>query len=229
MSTYLDYAAAARLRPEARAAMTEAMEVVGSPLSVHEWSRKPQEILERARRQVAELIGAAPGGIIFTSGASESRNLAIKGLFGANRRRGDHIVISAVEHPATVAAARTVTREAGSITKVEVNGEGHVLSHSVAEAVTDQTSVASFVVGQGDIGTINDATALVYAAKSANAEVRVHLDAGDCVGRVPIDVTAIGGDALTIGGWPLGAPPWAGARSLCRRQRRCTWASTMRR
>lgn len=211
MNAYLDHAAAAVSRPAVREAMAEALEVVGSPSSVHEWSRGPQEILDRAREQVASLLGAEPRQIIFTSGASESRNLAIKGLASANRRLGDDLVISAVEHPATVAAARTITRESGSLTEVKVDGEGHIPARGVEEAIGGSTSVASFVLGQGDIGTLNDPTALVAAAKAARGDVRVHIDAGDCVGRVPIDVASVGCDAITLGGWPLGAPPWAGA------------------
>jgi cysteine desulfurase len=211
MSAYLDHAAAAPMGEPVRRALDEALELVGSPGSVHEWGRAPAELLERARQQVAALVGGAPEEIIFTSGATEARNLAIKGLASANRRLGNTIVISAVEHPATLAAARSATRGGGELVEIGVNEEGLIDARSLAAVVGSRTSLVCLPVGQGDIGTLQPLEELVGAVRGRREEARIHLDAGDCAGRVPLDVAALGCDALTLGAWPLGAPPWVGA------------------
>lgn len=209
---YLDHAAAAHPDPRVREAMRPFLEgEFGSPGAVHDWGRAPAEALERARAQVAGLVGAPAESVIFTSGASEARNLAVKGLTSANRGLGMHVAISAVEHPATRAAARTITREDGRLTEVGVDGDGRVRPDTLAEAVEDDTALVCVVHGQAELGTVQDPAALVAAVRARRPEARVHVDAGETAGRVPVDIEGWGCDALTIGGWPMAAPPWTGA------------------
>jgi cysteine desulfurase len=212
---YLDHAAAPVLDPRVVEAMRPFLGAqVGSPSSLHEWGRAPAEALERARERVAALVGAEPEWIIFTSGATEARNLAITGLLRANRRLGRHIVASAVEHPATVAACRSAARDGADLDLVPVDGEGFVAPADLAAAVRDDTALVAVVHGQPDIGTLQDPAGLVSAARAARPEARVVIDAGETAGLVPVDVVGWGADAVPVGGGSVGAPPWVGALAV---------------
>ena len=209
---YLDHAVATPLDPRVREAMLPFVgEVFGSPSSLHEWGRGPAEALERARRQVAELVGADEDGVIFTSGAVEARNLAVKGLLRGNRSRGRHVIASAVEHPATLAACRTAEREGAELTLVPVDAEGFVAAADLAAALREDTALVALVHGQPDIGTLQDVPSLVGAVRALQPAARVAVDAGETAGLVPVGAAAFDADALVIGGSALGAPSWAGA------------------
>lgn len=209
---YLDHASATPLDPRVREAMRPfAGDAFGSPSSLHEWGRRPAEALERARGQVAALVGAGENAVVFTSGAVEARNLAVKGLLRGNRARGRHLVASAVEHPATLAACRTAEREGATLDLVPVDGEGIVAAEDLAGALREDTVVVALVHGQPDIGTLQDVPALAAAVRARRPEARVVVDAGETAGLVPVDVEEMDADALVVGGTALGAPPWAGA------------------
>ncbi len=212
---YLDHAAAPLLDPRVVEAMRPFLGAqVGSPSSLHEWGRLPAEALQRARDQMAALVGAEPEWIIFTSGATEARNLAITGLLRANRALGRHIVASAVEHPATVAACRSAVREGAELDLVPVDGEGFVDPAALAAAARDDTALVAVVHGQPDIGTLQDPPALVSAARAVRPEARVMIDAGETAGLVPVDAMGWDADAVPIGGGSVGAPPWVGALAV---------------
>ena len=209
---YLDHAAASPLDARVREAMLPFLgEAFGSPSSLHEWGRAPAEALERARSQVAALVGADDDWVIFTAGAVEARNLAVKGMLRGNRALGRGIVASAVEHPATLAACRTAEREGASLDLVPVDGEGRVSPGDLAAAVGGEAAIVVVAHGQPDIGTLQDVPALVAAARGARPEARVAVDAGETAGLVPVDMAGWDADALVVGGPALGAPPWAGA------------------
>lgn len=214
-AAYLDHAAASPLDPRVVEAMRPFLgERVGSPSSLHEWGRAPAEALERARDRVAALVGAEPEWIIFTSGATEARNLAVTGLLRANRGLGRHVVASAVEHPATMAACRSAARDGVELDLVPVDGEGVVDPAALAAAVREDTALVAVAHGQPDIGTLQDAAALVAAARAARPEARVVIDAGETAGLVPVDAMGWGADAVPIGGGSVGAAPWVGALAV---------------
>jgi cysteine desulfurase len=209
---YLDHAAASPLDPRVREAMAPFLAgAFGSPSSLHEWGRGPADALERARARVAGLVGADPDQVIFTSGATEARNLAVKGLLRGNRALGSHVVATAVEHPATLAACRSAERDGASLSLLPVDGEGVVDPAAVRDAVREDTCLVALVHGQPDIGTLQDAPALVAAARAGRADARVVVDAGETAGLVPVDIAAVGADALVVGGGPVGGPAWSGA------------------
>jgi cysteine desulfurase len=183
----------------------------GSPSSLHEWGRAPAEALARAREQVAALVGADPDEVIFTSGATEARNLAVKGMRAANAALCDGIVASAVEHPATLSACRSAARDGAALRLVPVDGIGRIDPAALAEAVDGATALVCLVHGQPDIGTLQDLPALVAASRAARAEARIVVDAGETAGLVPLDVAALGADAVVLGGGSIGGPPWTGA------------------
>jgi cysteine desulfurase len=211
---YLDHAAATPLDPRVRVAMEPFLGGAGSPSSLHDWGRRPAEALERARAQVAGLVGADDEGVIFTAGAVEARNLAVKGLLGGNRALGRHVVASAVEHPATLAACRTAERGGAALDLVPVDGEGRIGPAALAAAVRDDTALVAVVHGQPDIGTLQDVPALAAAARAVRPEARLAVDAGETAGLVPVDMAAMDADALIVGGTALGAPAWAGALAV---------------
>jgi cysteine desulfurase len=175
--------------------MAEFADSHGAPGGLHSWAERPALAIEEARAHVGALIGAHPEEVIFTAGATEARNLAVKGLAAANASLGRTVVASAVEHPAVLSAGRSLTRAGGTLRTVAGEREGR--HHA-----------------QGEIGTVQDVPALVSAARGARADVRIHLDAGETAGLLPIDMHALGVDALTVGGWPSGAPPWTGALAV---------------
>ncbi|MGD9571987.1 MAG: cysteine desulfurase family protein [Thermoleophilia bacterium] len=211
-AAYLDHAAASPLDPRVRAAMLPFLgEEFGSASSLHDRGRAPAAALEDAREQVAALVGADPDQVIFTSGATEARNLAVKGLLAANAALGRGIVASAVEHPATLHACRSAARGGASLALVPVDAVGRIAPGAVRDAVGDDTAVVCVVHGQPDIGTLQDVPALVAAAREGRPEARVVVDAGDTAGLVPLDVAALGADAVVLGGGPIGGPPWTGA------------------
>jgi cysteine desulfurase len=212
MEAYLDHAAARPIDPRVREAMLPFLGTqFASPSSIHEAARVPAEALEAAREHVAALIGAPPESIIFTSGATESRNLAVKGLLSANRRLGRHVVATAVDHPSTLAACRTAERDGASLTVVGVDSDGFVDPAVIAAVVGEETVLVNLGHGQAEVGALQDVPALPEAVRRARAEAIVHVDADETVGLVPVDVDLLGCDALTIGGTSLAAPAWVGA------------------
>ena len=212
---YLDHAAASPLDPRVRDAMAPFTgQDFGSPSSLHDWGRRPAEALERAREQVAALVGCDPEWVIFTSGATEARNLAIHGLLAGNRALGRHAVATAVEHPAALAALRSAAREGGGLDLVGVDGLGRVAPADLAAAVRDDTALVHLVHGQPDIGTLQDLPPLIGAVRARSAETRLVVDAGETAGLVPLDIGALGADALVLGGGSIGGPAWTGALVL---------------
>ncbi|MGD9697075.1 MAG: cysteine desulfurase family protein [Thermoleophilia bacterium] len=211
-AAYLDHASASPLDPRVLEEMLPFLGPrFGSPGSLHDLAREPAAAVERARERVADLIGARPDEVVFTSGATESRNLAVAGLLSANRGLGRHAAASAVEHPATLAALRAAAREGGALDLAGVDAQGRIVAGALAAAVGPRTALVAIVHGQPDVGTLQDVPALIAAARAARPDVRVVVDAGATAGLVPVDVRAWGADAVVLGGGPIGAPPWTGA------------------
>jgi cysteine desulfurase len=135
----------------------------------------------------------------------------VTGLLSANRALGRHVVASAVEHPATLAACRTAARDGAALDLVGVDGEGRIDPSALGAAVRDDTALACVVHGQPDIGTLQDVAACVAAVRADRPATRVVVDAGETAGLVPVDATGWDADAVVVGGGPVGAPPWTGA------------------
>jgi len=208
---YLDHATSSPLAPEVAAAITDALGLTASPDSVHPRGAATAAAVATARAQLADLIGAEPEEIIFTAGATEARNLAIKGLLSANADIGTNVVTSDIEHPAVLSAVRSHIRAGKTASFVEVNAHGYINPVTFARAVTDATSVASIHHAHYEIGTIQDVAAIAEAIRDAHAVTRIHVDASDSIGILDCDVHALGVDAVSISGTPIGAPAWTGA------------------
>jgi cysteine desulfurase len=223
--TYLDHAATTPVLPEVLAAMTEQLGRVGNASSLHASGRAARRAAEQSRERFAEALGARPSEVLFTSGGTESDNLAVKGLFWARRQadsRRRRIVVSPAEHHAVLDSVDWLAKHDGAeITWLPVEPSGRVLPHALSDALGDGSDVAlaSVMWANNEIGTVSDIPALAVVAHEAG--VPLHTDAVQAVGQVPVDFDASGVDALTMTGHKLGGPMGAGAL-LLRRDAECT-------
>jgi cysteine desulfurase len=206
---YLDYNATTPVEPQVLEAMLPFLRgEFGNPSSSYALGRRAHDAVERAREQVAGLIGAAPGEIVFTGGATEASNLAIRGA-AAVSDRGTGVVTTTIEHPATDACCNLLRRAGHEIRRVPAERNGLVLPERLAAAVDNTTALVTLIHAQNEIGTIQPVTEIARAAKTRGA--LVHVDAAQSVGKIPVDVDALGVDLLTIAGHKLYAPKGIGA------------------
>jgi cysteine desulfurase len=215
---YLDHYAATPVLPEVVEAMLPFFSgTFGNPSSLHGWGDEARKALEDARARVAELIGANPEEIIFTSGGTEANNMAVKGIAWAARKKGNHVVVSAVEHFSVLHAARTLEKFGMEVTEVGVDSNGMIDADAVSQAIGPETVLVSVMAANGEIGTTQPVREI--AAAAAEKGVPFHTDAVAAAGSVPIDVTEIGASALSIASDMLYGPKGVGALWVKKGQR----------
>lgn len=205
---YLDYNATTFVHPRVREAMLPWLgERWGNPSSAHAFGRGAAEAVQHARSQVAMLIGGRSDEIVFTSGGTEADNLAIMGPTGVRRR----IVVSAVEHPAVEAPSRRREHDGWVRDELAVDGRGIVDLDRARTVLGEPTGILSVILAQNETGVLQPVAELTRMARSAAADVVVHTDGAQAVGKVRVDVGALGVDLLTIVGHKLYAPCGIGA------------------
>ncbi len=206
---YLDYNATTPHASEVIAAMQPYLKkYFGNPSSSHWYGIQTRKAIEKARRQVASLLGCQPGEIVFTSGGTESNNYAIKGAVFANRDNRNHIITSQIEHPAVIEVCKFLEENGFNITYLSVDEYGLVSVSDVEKVITPQTILITIMHANNEVGTIQPIEQISKLAREH--KIIFHTDAAQSVGKIPTDMNTLDVDLLSIAGHKLYAPKGVG-------------------
>jgi cysteine desulfurase len=207
---YLDHIAATPLDPQVLEAMLPFFrDKFGNPQSLHSAGQEAFLALEEARSRVARLIGADDSEVFFTSSGSEANNFALKGMTRARRDKGNHLVLSAIEHQSILHSAKSLEKSGFSSTLVRVDKDGLVDPEAVRKAIQKETVLVSVILASNEVGTVEPVTDIARICRAAG--VLFHTDAVAAVGNIPVDVKELGVDALSLAADQFYGPKGSGA------------------
>lgn len=209
---YLDNSATTRVSSKAAEKALEVMtKNFGNPSSLHSLGFEAEQIIKGAKKNLASALGCKEGEVFFTSGGTEANNIAILGTAQANIRRGNKIVVSAVEHSSVLEAAESLAQSGFEVIKIYPEKDGSISPQKVADAVDDKTILVSLMLSNNELGTIYDVATAGAGARRKNPKVILHCDAVGAFGKIPVHTGRLGVDLLTVSAHKIRAPKGCGA------------------